>query len=589
MIGSGNFLVCPMLTADQFVRHCQERGIEISLGHLERYERLGIFMPTARVRYPKIRIKVERTEDGTGYTELGPLKDGEEWAGEIDEEYAGLFWLGDSAREWMDEGLLWEPRVEDFRPWDTFKDDRGRTAVETYYSVFQTFPLYQLMRSTALPRLGMDQVISFSEEEMKSWVARWAEHAPGIISVFADGDSAMDKIAALCQAISTRYYPHAKSDGVRISVPHPDFFNWNEYRRRWDARKVFDDLGLTVEEVAGFVETIAGHAESIDPIARWLEFTRFFPPSKRDQLKGKALLAQTGYAMERMLNLFHRELTGEEIYLFDSSPADREALYGKGVTQDDLRYLELLSNEFNANPRPRLILAVEGKGEFEQFPHLAEELFGHKLSRLRIGLINLSGVEGFTGRKKYDPYGALEKLIDYYHYMQTIVFVILDDEARAAVVKQRLVQATSKFRPNRTVTKDEYIHLWKRNVEFDNFTHVEIARAMTEVAGGAYVFDEAEIADCESRFGREGDTLSKLYREKLNYDLVKPELLRVLFGYAVAAPKMETGGKEVTRPVVEVTRKVITLSLRNHPPSYLDAWERTQDSEWLGTPLPAAS
>src|SRR5205085_6810402 len=125
--------------------------------------------------------------------------------------------------------------------------------------------------------------------------------------------------------------------------------------------------------------------------------------------------------------------------------------YGKGVTQDDLRYLELLSNEYNVNPRPRLILAVEGKGEFEQFPRLAEEFFGMKLSKLRIGMINLSGVEGFTGKKKYDPYGALEKLIDYYHYMQTIVFVVLDDEARVSIIKQFLLQARSKCRPNRAV------------------------------------------------------------------------------------------------------------------------------------------
>jgi hypothetical protein len=386
----------------------------------------------------------------------------------------------DSAREWLNEGLLWEPRAEDFRPWSTFKDEEGKTTVESYYSIFQTLPLRSLMQSTALPRLGMDQIISFDEEQMKSWVGRWVEHAQRIISLCADGDSARDKLAALCQAISTRYYPYTKSDGVMIPVPIPESgFDWDEYRRRWDAHKVLNDLGMTTNEVARFVELAAGEAESIDPIARWRDFVNFFRHTKRQQLKGKALLAESWYAMERMLNLFHRDLTGNEIYQFDRSPEDIETLYGKGVTQDDLRYLELLSNEFNANPRPRLILAVEGNGEFEQFPRLAEKLFGVRFSKLRIGMINLSGVDGFTGRKKKDPYGALEKLIDYYHYMQTIVFVILDDESRVSDIRQRLVGARSKFRPNRTVTKDEYIRLWKKNVEFDNFTHAEIARAMT--------------------------------------------------------------------------------------------------------------
>lgn len=589
IVENGHFTICPMLTAEHFVRHCKERGIEVSLGQLERYERLGIFMPMARVRYPKLRLKVERTEEGAGYKEIGILEEGEEWTGEVRERYAFLYWLGNSAREWLNEGLLWEPLAKDFRPWSTYKDEERRTTVESYYSIFQTLPLNSLMQSTALPRLGMDQIISFSEEEMKSWVERWVEPAKTVISIHADGDSARDKLAALCQAIATRYYPYTKSDGVMIPIPIPEFFDWDEYRRKWDAGKVLNDLGMTVEEVTRFVEQAASEAERIDPLARWRDFTNFFGHAKRQQLKGKALLAETWYAMERMLNLFHRDLTGEEVYQFDRSPEDMETLYGKGVTQDDLRYLELLSNEFNANPRPRLVLAVEGKGEFEQFPRLAEELFGLKLSKLRIGMINLSGVDGFTGRKKKDPYGALEKLIDYYHYMQTIVFVILDDESRVSDIKRRLIGARSKFRPNRTVTKGEYIHLWGKNVEFDNFTHAEIARAMTEVTGGAYAFNEAEIADCDSRFGREGDTLSKLYRETLDYDLVKPELLKILFGYAIAVPGIEIGGKKVTRPVVQVIDTVIDISIRNHPPSYLDAWEETQNSDWLGTLLPDSS
>jgi hypothetical protein len=94
MVENGHFMICPLLTAEYFVRHCEERGIRVSLQHLERYERLGIFMPTARVRYPKFRIKVERAEDGSGYKELGILEEGEEWGGEIKERYAYLYWLG---------------------------------------------------------------------------------------------------------------------------------------------------------------------------------------------------------------------------------------------------------------------------------------------------------------------------------------------------------------------------------------------------------------------------------------------------------------------------------------------------------------
>ena len=288
--------------------------------------------------------------------------------------------------------------------------------------------------------------------------------------------------------------------------------------------------------------------------------------------------ARSSYAMAEYLT----DGAGRVRYMADDP-------FGTLMISYDLRYLEFLANEFKVNPRPRLMLLVEGNGEFEQFPRLAAELFGVRLSKLRIGLINLQGVEGFTGRKRADPYGALEKLIDHYHYLQTIVFVVLDDEARVGTIKQRLIGARSKFYPNRMVTKDEYIRLWQKNVEFDNFTHAEIAQGMTAVADGAYVFTEAEIADCEQRFGREGDTLSKLYRAKISHDLVKPELLKILFDYAIAEPEMVAGDRRVTRPVVEVIDTVIDLAIHNHPPSYLDAWEQTQNSDWLGAPPPKAT
>lgn len=67
--------------------------------------------------------------------------------------------------------------------------------------------------------------------------------------------------------------------------------------------------------------------------------------------------------------------------------------------------------------------------------------------------------------------------------------------------------------------------------------------------------------------------------------MVKPELLKILFDYAIADPKIENDGEQVTRLVVEVIDTVIDLSIHNHPPSYLDAWEETQNSKWLGTPI----
>ena len=112
------------------------------------------------------------------------------------------------------------------------------------------------------------------------------------------------------------------------------------------------------------------------------------------------------------------------------------------------------------NPRPKLILVVEGNGENEQFPRLIQELFEYSLPRLGIEIMNLQGVGNFTGKKSRDKYGALEKFIDHYHAKQTIVFVVLDNDERVSTVKESLLKATSKHFPKRRVTKDENINVW---------------------------------------------------------------------------------------------------------------------------------
>jgi hypothetical protein len=34
MVENGHFMICPLLTAEHFVCHCEERGIRMSLEHL---------------------------------------------------------------------------------------------------------------------------------------------------------------------------------------------------------------------------------------------------------------------------------------------------------------------------------------------------------------------------------------------------------------------------------------------------------------------------------------------------------------------------------------------------------------------------
>lgn len=146
-----------------------------------------------------------------------------------------------------------------------------------------------------------------------------------------------------------------------------------------------------------------------------------------------------------------------------------------------------------------------------------------------------------------------------------------------------MIEARSKYAIKRRVTKEEYIRIWKNNIEFDNFSHEEIARAMTELCAGVYEFRAEEIADCEFRSRRaEGSALSKLYQDRLNYGLAKPELLKILFGYVIGQPEKEFEGGEAKRPVVRLMLEVLQLAATNFQPIRYQTWKENQESGFLG-------
>ena len=584
------FIICPFFPTDQFVLYCKDRGIQTSREQLEQFEKLEIFYPIARVRYPKIKIKIEYIDNGKRYRDLGVLKDGEEWSGDLKEEYAHFWFEKEYAKNWLEEGLLWEPSSRPFQVWETFNDKNGYRQIESFYSIFQCYTLHNLIRLTRL-ELGMEYVISRSKQDLDKLIRNVRELAEKIISARQQNGIGEEAAVAVCQIISNRYFPKTQSDRRSIQLPIPGHYHnwdWHEYCRNWDAKAVLDDIGISIDELKQLQELIAIGAEDVDPLERWYGLISFVSVEQKKKLKGKALLAQTLYSMEQMLRLFYEELTDNKLHPPDESPSwKKDKFYGEGVTENELQYLEFLANKYHLNPRPKLVLVVEGNGEAEEFPRLAEELFGYSFPRLGIEVVNIQGVGGFTGKRGVDRYGALERFIDDYHYRQTIVFVVLDKEGRAPKIRERLIRVRSKYYLKRTVTKDEYIHLWDKNIEYDNFSHDEIARAMTELCEGRYLFKAGEITDCQKRFAaKEGDPLSKLFREELTYDLSKPKLLRILFGFIISHPKNEfdTDGK-AKRPVVQVMQRIIKLAARNYQPVTLDVWRKNQESGYFGDPI----
>ncbi len=455
-------------------------------------------------------------------------------------------------------------------------------------SKFQIFTLGNFIHILSKP-IPVGLLLDGEEQKISKTIQLYLEQTKHEINWFKNEPNLKKEIPTICQAISNRYYPNTQTDKRTIRASRSNGYHdwdWDEYCCNWNAKNVLEQLKLPATELKKLQKLISHEACVIDPLERWKPLVNFISINKRDHLKGKALLAQTYYSMEHMLRLFYEEIVGEKL-----TPAGEPLnplgsnFYGEHVENDELKYLQYVVNDYHLNPNPKLILIVEGEGEYQEFPVLSKELLGYPFLRLGIEIFHTGGISGFTGTKRLDNYGAFERFIDYHHQNQTIVFIILDDEGRIRPVKEKLTKARSKLNPDRFLTNPNYVNLWAgKTIEFSNFTDEEIANAMTLLSENRYSFSSSEIALCRSETSKQDkDTLSQLYKNKLDYSLDKPKLLKVLFKNVIAYPENEhdASGKP-KRQVIQFLQEIIQLASKNHQPINSEIWKKNQDSGYFG-------
>lgn len=572
LIDNSSFISCHLLPVNEFVPFCKSLGIDISEERLEHFEKIGVFYPIARVQYPD---KVQ------GFIDIWSQK-----------EYA---------IKWLEEGTIWEPSSRSFQNWDTFRESGAFfDKIISFYSKFQCYPLYHLIQHFK-ENINTELFIEFDEEKLKQLLNRAVSWSQMKVAAYQRKNIEPEDwllrlmfhewkhkaiwrniAATICQIISNRYYPETKSDNRTMQISG-DFFhypewNWHEYSRSWNAKSVLEEIGLEKEELKTLHDIVAHEAKNLDPLENWYELISFISVNMKEKLKGNLLFMQELWGMEKMIRLFYEEVANTKLAIHEVPPfIDVEKQYGKGIYNDELRYLELVTNRYHLNPKPNLILVLEGDGEESQIPRIAEELFGVTFPRLGIEIMNIEGTGDFEGEK-------LIKLIDYYHYHQTIIFIILDKENNVEAKKRKYSETLSKLYPGRKITKDEYIYLWDRCIEFDNFTYKELALALSLLCDKKYEFTDSEIAEAEHNFLKKSNPLGNLYKEKLAYSLSKPKLLEILVNMIIRNKlnEFDIEGKP-KRKIVQVIHRILELAEMNYQPVTNDIWRRNQESGYFGS------
>lgn len=288
------FIQCPLVTSNNFVNFCKERGISISEKDLEFYEKLGIFYPIARVEFPKLKRKIEYIDNGARCRDLGILQEGEEWSGDIEEIFGHFWWGKDIAKEFYQEGLLWSPKDRAFMTWDNFYDKELQDKkIESYYSIFQIYPLYMIEMLLSM-NLSLVELATDDQETTDKLITQIRNISTQAVQELTKGDNISDEIAYICQIISNRYFPKTQTDRRTIKVSYPSHYHnwsWRSYCRTWNAKTELLKVRLNEGRIKKYQEIMSLRVRSCDPLENWYDLVQFISLEKKEAFKRKSLVS----------------------------------------------------------------------------------------------------------------------------------------------------------------------------------------------------------------------------------------------------------------------------------------------------------
>ena len=504
------------------------------------------------------------------------MEKGSEFQGEVKEAYASVYFDKDYLSMLKNGGYLLAQGNEKFIPWKNFYDKKIEDkSTYLYYSQFQLLWLYKLIESFQII-LDLRFFEKATQDNIWGLIKKKNEWLDLRLNSVRSRIDDYYKLTEILLAIQNRYYPYTKSDERYIRVTSSDpSFDWYEFKKSWDPKKIFKELKIRKKFLSHWYNQLVFEIHQIDDLKEWHPFIRFFTLDKKKKLKGKALLVEDFYGHAFMLKMFFEDLTGELLAHPDEGifTIFGEHLPLKRRLESVSERLEILTNEFNVNPRPKLIFFVEGDGEYENIPLIANEL-GLNLDQFSIRLENLRGIGNIKN---------LTDFIDHYHNLGTLVYVLLDKENRVDQFKKRIVKKPSKYEYKRKITKAIYFDIWYRSYEFDNFTDKEITAALSKQ--GPYNFVTKEITSIRKSFSQSRKNLSYLFKNQVGRDLDKTKLAIDLNSIIISEIKSGIDLEKLSkkRKILKKLKKACELASKNYyAPINKRIYKDVQESGFFG-------
>ncbi len=352
----------------------QDRGFWLSEDALELWDRLGIFHPVLRVKYPYSR---HYAKNGTGWPDWEPeaieddTDDGDniitvihEWPHGFHEEKTGVH-----------PAIIDTPTIENFVQWQEYQQDDGKPwPVKTggvYYHPYQIFRLSRVIQ-------GCQSTMHYLDFATSNKIM---EHIRNDLKLSRKGLENSEtyelKVLFLLLCIEDRYLPELRGGPHQIqltsfgSKTKPN--EWYELEKNFDAQDVLTKLSFSIEEIKSMREHLARVGWNLDPNQSWFELVHHIPHERRQRLRGDALFAWDYYNAAEMIGDFLHDATGEP------EPHVDDLLHGGhwkkkiyGFAAEDINYktgnaLNNILARFTINPRMKVLLMLEGDSEVEYY------------------------------------------------------------------------------------------------------------------------------------------------------------------------------------------------------------------------------
>lgn len=546
------------LEVDRFIEYCNDRNLKVREENLEYLEKEGIFRPLMRVR----DYYVNNTSE---------------------------------LKELYQQGYVDDPCQRDFVPWEKFykeKDGDLQKFIHTYYHPYQIYFLKQILNIKLI-------FTSFSfpqkDDELLRNIREWEEFLKKYLDILRN-DSKQNKFVELLLFIQNKYLPFVKQPGrIMIIRNICDSLNNNEKLNNIEEKilpkEIAKFLGLEVEDINKYREAVGGQGLSIDPLANWYDLVKYTDYDKRQKLKGNALLAQDFYLISDMLALFLEDLTDKKPLetgsLHDSMRGrGKERFYGKKLNYIDRDVLIRILRQYGINPRPRLVLIVEGYTEETALPIISNAM-NIPLERFDIEIVNIRGIdkdlrELIIYHATPDVYQVDKKF--HIHPERTKVFILLDREGNKRgwikkfiddpdkeieammrdvlnIIKKRSGKSNAKI--NEIFLKQTVKHkIWDKSFEYDNFDDDELSQELNKYGKRYnYQYDITldEIRDCRSKH----KNLDDFIREKTsnNTNLNKEKFGEQLANLVADEIIRRSNKFENQRPIEKVLEDIVRFTV----------------------------